>query len=60
MSSAISSIPAAPVTQAPRPAAGDSDGDNDGSKAAATNHVAPQPQVVKPTATLGNNVNTVA
>ena len=60
MSSTISNIPATPVAQAPRPAAVDSDGDNDGSKAAATKPVAPQPQVSKPTATLGNNVNTLA
>jgi hypothetical protein len=62
MSGTISNVSAAYVAQAPRPAAVDSDGDNDGSKtsAPAAAPVTPQPQVSKPTATVGNNVNTVA
>jgi hypothetical protein len=35
----------------------DNDGDNDGGAARTQ---APQPQVSRPTATMGNNVNTVA
>lgn len=57
----ISGVQAAYVApvQPPRPAGGDADGDNDGTKAVAAS-VAPQPQVSKPTATLGNNVDTHA
>lgn len=47
----------------PQPAArvggSDADGDNDGTKAAKA-PAAPAPTVAKPTATLGNNVNTFA
>jgi len=57
----ISSIaPTPPPQQAPRAANVDADGDNDGTKAAATPPVTPQPQVSKPTETMGNNVNTTA
>jgi hypothetical protein len=47
----------APV-QASRPAPVDADGDHDGTKVAAK--PAPQAQISKPTATMGNHVNTVA
>ncbi|MGS0757633.1 hypothetical protein ACVBEH_25050, partial [Roseateles sp. GG27B] len=59
----ISSMPT-PRPQAPRAAAVDSDGDNDGSKAAATKPSAAPPAatvyVSKPTATLGNSLDVQA
>jgi len=42
----------------PRVGGGDSDGDNDASKA--TGATTPTPVVSKPTETMGNNVNTFA
>jgi hypothetical protein len=57
----ISSIaPTMTPQQAPKVAAVDTDGDNDGTKAAAPVTPALQPQVSKPTATMGNFVNTTA
>jgi hypothetical protein len=46
--------------QAPKAAAVDADGDNDGTRVAAKPAPTPLPQVSKPTATMGNNVNTTA
>ena len=57
----ISSIaPSMALQQAPKAAAVDADGDNDGTKAAAPVAAPPPPQVAKPTATMGNFVNTTA
>lgn len=59
--SSISSI--APTTIAPTQpakAAVDADSDNDATKAASSQPVVQQPQVTKPTATVGNSVNTFA
>lgn len=64
--SSISAIASAATQryQAQAPRTTDADGDSDGSKTAstpqATAPVTPQPQVSKPTATMGNNVNTMA
>jgi len=48
------------VARAPRPTATDADGDNDGSKSAAAKPAAPAPQFARPTATLGNLLDTHA
>lgn len=58
--SSISGIKAQVVQapQQPQRVGGDADGDNDGTKAKAPAPVTPF--VAKPTATMGNNVNTTA
>lgn len=56
--SSISGVKPQNVQPMPQPqkVGGDADGDNDGTKAAPT----PAPPVSRPTATVGNNVNTTA
>lgn len=57
---AISGVSPVSAPQPPARVGGsDSDGDNDGTKAAATS-AAPKPIVSNPTETMGNNVNTFA
>lgn len=63
MVSSVSNMPrpSAPPTQAVHPTKVDADGDHDGDKAPkATSTARPQPHISKPTATMGNHVNTVA
>jgi hypothetical protein len=57
----ISSVsPTGAAQQAPKAVGNDADGDRDGTKVAAKPTPTPPPQVSKPTATMGNNVNTTA
>jgi hypothetical protein len=60
MSNISNIAPTMAPQQAPKAPGVDADGDNDGTKATAKPKVTPQPQVSKPTETMGNNVNTTA
>ncbi len=58
--SAVSSVNQQYQAQAVRATKTDSDGDQDGSKVETKDTAPAQPQVSKPTATMGNNVNVMA
>ncbi|MBX9934976.1 MAG: hypothetical protein K2Y10_00085 [Burkholderiaceae bacterium] len=58
--SAVSSVTQQSQAPAVRATKADSDADQDGSKVETKDRTPAQPQVSKPTATMGNNVNVMA
>jgi hypothetical protein len=58
--SSVSGIQASAPTLPVQKVGTDADGDNDGTKAATSTPPPAAPQVSKPTATMGNYVNTTA